>query len=108
MAFYKEANRELSCVRVSDNEDGSHKITVCTQCGVCADVCNTGVINQMANGVFMINRKECVGCLMCVGFCPEQIMVHTSDKAHLEPSKCTACGICVKACPSGALKIVED
>ena len=31
---------------------------------------------------------------MCVGFCPENVMVQCDD--YLEPSKCTACGLCVK------------
>ena len=54
----------------------------------------------------MLNKKECAGCLMCVGFCPEQVMVQTADR--LEPSKCTACGLCVKVCPTGALSLVDD
>lgn len=102
-AFYKVEDRDKSCIKVNEKEDGSFEIKVCTQCGVCSEVCNTGMIKPNASGVHMINKKECVGCLMCVGFCPEQVMVY--DDSRSEPSKCTACGICVKACPTGAIKI---
>ena len=59
-----------------------------------------------ARGVYRLNKKECAGCLMCVGFCPENVMVQCDD--YLEPSKCTACGLCVKACPTGAIRLVEE
>lgn len=105
-AFYKVADASKSCIRITDKEDGTYKITVCTQCGKCAEVCNTGMITAGPNGVYRLNKKECVGCLMCVGFCPEQIMVQSDD--CLEPSKCTACGLCAKNCPTRAIKIVEE
>lgn len=69
-------------------------------------LCNTGVITEDARGVYRLNKKECAGCLMCVGFCPENVMVQCDD--YLEPSKCTACGLCVKACPTGAIRLVEE
>ena len=105
-AYFKKDDPALSCIRVDDKEDGTFAIHICSQCGKCAEVCNTEVIRANANGVYMLNKKECAGCLMCVGFCPEQVMVQTADR--LEPSKCTACGLCVKACPTGALSLVDD
>ena len=103
-AFYKTKDHSKACLRVDSKEDsGEHHIRTCTQCGICASVCNTGMIRPNKLGVYMINKKECVGCLMCVGYCPEQVMVY--DDGRSEPSKCTACGICVKACPTGALRI---
>ena len=94
------------CIRITDKEDGSHHIAVCTQCGKCSEVCNTGVITEDARGVYRLNKKASAGCLMCVGFCPENVMVQCDD--YLEPSKCTACGLCVKACPTGAIRLVEE
>lgn len=105
-AFYKTSDPAYACLRVEDKEDGSFAIHVCTQCGKCAEVCNTEVIKANPKGVYMLNKKECAGCLMCVGFCPEQVMVWTRDRE--EPSKCIACGMCAKACPTGALTLVDD
>ena len=109
-AYYKTFDPAYACLRIEDGTDGNGKyrstIHVCTQCGKCAEVCNTCVIRQNPKGVYMLQKKECVGCLMCVGFCPEQVMVQCDDR--LTPSKCVACGICVKVCPTGALSMVED
>ena len=87
-AFYKVSDPMKSCIRITDKEDGSHHIAVCTQCGKCSEVCNTGVITEDARGVYRLNKKEC--------------------DDYLEPSKCTACGLCVKACPTGAIRLVEE
>ena len=105
-AYYKTSDISYACLRIEEKEDGTSAMHICNQCGRCAEVCNTGVITKNAKGVYMLNKKECAGCLMCVGFCPEQIMVQSDDRQ--EPGKCTACGICVKACPTGALQLVDD
>ena len=104
-AYYKVADRDKSCIKINEKAEGGFEIKICTQCGICGQVCNTGVIQPNANGVHMLNKKECVGCLMCVGYCPEQVMVQ--DDSRSEPSKCTACGLCVKACPTGAIQIQD-
>jgi anaerobic carbon-monoxide dehydrogenase iron sulfur subunit len=65
-AFYKVSDPMKSCIRITDKEDGSHHIAVCTQCGKCSEVCNTGVITEDARGVYRLNKKECAGCLMCL------------------------------------------
>ena len=106
MAYYKTEDPAYSCIRVDNNPDGTNTLHICNQCGQCAEVCITCVIKANALGVYMLNKKECAGCLMCVGYCPENVMVYSSDRN--EPSKCTACGICVRVCPSGAIMIVED
>ena len=54
-------------------------------------------------GVYMINKKKCVGCGKCVEACPMKVMVLKDNIA----SKCIACGICAKACPMEVLEIVE-
>ena len=104
-AYYKVADRDKSCIKINEKAEGGFEIKICTRGGICGQVCNTGVIQPNANGVHMLNKKECVGCLMCVGYCPEQVMVQ--DDSRSEPSKCTACGLCVKACPTGAIQIQD-
>ena len=81
------------------------KIDVCTQCGVCIDICPVEVITRDKRGVVRIGKKDCVGCFMCVGFCPEDAMMMHDD--YIEPFKCIACGLCAKKCPTGAI-VVED
>ena len=88
-AFFKTDNREYSAIRILNN-DNTFIATMCNQCGECINMC--------------IDKKKCVGCLGCVGYCSHLAMFYTDDL--LEPFKCIACGICVKACPENALEIV--
>ena len=104
-AFFKEANPEKSCIRIGKKDDGTNSITICTQCGECSKVCNIQIIQADKNGVYRMNKKDCVGCLMCVGYCPEGAMMQHDDL--LEPFKCIACGLCVKSCPTGAIELQD-
>ncbi|KNZ42913.1 4Fe-4S binding protein [Acetobacterium bakii] len=103
-AFYKELNPELSCIRITE-EDDSFKTLVCIQCGKCAEACEVGAITQNKKGVYMISKKLCVNCGKCIEACPFGVLVKSEDKDV--PSKCIACGICVEACPQNVLAIVE-
>ena len=99
--YFKEVNQEKSCIRIQDKA-----INVCTQCGECIDVCSVAAISRDKNGIVRINKKICVGCFMCVGFCPELAMKMHGDL--LEPFKCVACGQCAKVCPTHAIFISEE
>jgi len=103
-AYFKEKNAKKSRVKVSGTENWN-KLTICTQCGACMEVCPTQALKRDKNGVVKLKKNDCVGCFMCVGFCPEEAMIQHDDER--EPFKCIACGLCVEACPTGALKIVE-
>lgn len=106
--WFKEDNAEKSCIIIGEGTgiDGQNKITSCTQCGECIQVCQVQALYRDEKGIVRINKKACVGCFMCVGFCPEfAMMVH---KDYIEPFKCIACGQCVKVCPADALKINEN
>jgi formate hydrogenlyase subunit 6/NADH:ubiquinone oxidoreductase subunit I len=54
----------------------------------------------------MLNKKLCIGCLMCVAACPTKTMMHF--EGALSPFKCIACGACAKQCPVEALKIETE
>jgi Fe-S-cluster-containing hydrogenase component 2 len=105
-AFYKQYDPELTCVKVTEKEDGSLKTLVCVQCGKCAKACEAGAITQNKFGVYMINKKTCVNCGKCVEACPFGVLVKAEDRDV--PSKCIACGICVEACPMDVLEIKES
>jgi len=62
-------------------------------------------LTRDGDGVVRLNKKSCVGCLICVGECLRDFMFCHDDLPA--PFKCTACGLCVKECPGGALEIVE-
>ena len=102
--YFKEKNREKSAIRVNES-DGKAVIAVCTQCGACAEVCPVQAITADKNGVYRIDKKLCVGCLACVGFCPEASMFHYLGDN--EPYKCVACGVCARQCPVQAIFVEE-
>ena len=103
--FFKENNRDKSCIRISEIEQ-KQEISVCNQCGKCIPMCQPEAITTNPQGVVMINKKDCVGCLICVAECPLKVMhYHQSQQA---PFKCIACGICADKCPTGALEIIKE
>lgn len=102
--FFKTEDPAKSAIRVAQ-KDGAFEINVCNQCGQCIEICPVQALSRNKLGVVMLDKRKCVGCLMCVGFCPTLSMRYHQDQA--EPFKCVACGACAKACPHGALEIAE-
>ena len=104
-AWRKAEDKEKSAIQISADDQGGHTIAVCDQCGVCMDMCSIMALQKAANGVVRLDKKTCVGCLICVGECSRDYMRYHDDLPT--PFKCIACGLCVKQCPAGALSIVE-
>lgn len=104
-AWFKEDNAEKSCIRIKEEANGN-AIVSCTQCGECIDVCPIQAITRDKNGIVRIDKKACVGCFMCVGFCPELAMFMHDE--YIEPFKCVSCGICAKQCPTNAIYIEQE
>lgn len=104
MLWHKEDNIEKSCIRVKrdfDDKGEIEGITVCSQCGECMPVCPGVALERDKNGIVRLDKSKCVGCFICVGYCPELAMVMHPDS--LTPFKCVACGQCAKVCPTGAI-----
>jgi carbon-monoxide dehydrogenase iron sulfur subunit len=95
----------FAALHIREDGDGKATTILCDQCGDCVVVCPAEALKRNKLGVVMIDKKLCVGCYMCVGFCDKGAFERNPD--WLEPYKCTSCGICVKACPHAALEIVE-
>jgi Fe-S-cluster-containing hydrogenase component 2 len=103
--WFKSDDSKKSRINI-ETIDKANKITVCTQCGECIDVCSTQALTRDKNGVVQLNKKNCVGCFICVGFCLELAMMMHHD-VH-EPFKCVACGQCAKNCPTNAIFISDE
>jgi Fe-S-cluster-containing hydrogenase component 2 len=104
--WFKADDPLKSCIRIGENEEGGALITACTQCGECIPICPVEAITRDRNGIVRINKSICVGCFMCVGYCPELAMFMHEE--YLEPFKCVACGQCVKNCPTNAIFIEQE
>lgn len=94
-----------AAIVINDSDEADEIINVCNQCEECIQACPEMALKRAKNGVVMLDAKKCVGCLICVGFCPISAMRINDDM--LEPYKCIACGLCEKECPSQAIKIKE-
>ena len=103
--FFKVNDVERSAIKITE-QDGKNVITVCNQCGACTTLCPVQAISKNAQGVVTINKKNCVGCLICVAECPCGAMFYHVDEPI--PFKCIACSGCVSKCPAEALKIEKE
>ena len=52
-----------------------------------------------------IIQQKCVGCGICLGFCPVGAITLKDKKAIIDLDKCTLCGACVDSCKFDAIKI---
>lgn len=104
--WFKEDNSQKSCIRIGEKGENRVAITSCTQCGECIPICPVEAIKRDKNGIVRINKSICVGCFMCVGYCPELAMFMHEE--YLEPFKCVACGQCAKTCPTSAIFIEQE
>ena len=104
--FFKVDDPARSCISVIPSDSGS-KITVCDQtCRLCVAECPVQALTVSSQGVVMLDRKLCVGCLACVAVCPIAAMRHYPGSAN--PFKCIACGACARKCPTGAIGIAVE
>ena len=95
----------------------------CLGFGSCVAVCPQDAI-RVENGVAMVNRKECVGCGLCVKAGPRglielvpesrRVAVQCSnrDRGPLVKKVCSAgcigCMLCTKQCESNAITVTDN
>ena len=83
---------------------------ICQQCDIpiCENVCPIRAIKRDdETGALLINEDLCVGCKLCVMFCP---LGGVSIGKKRKIIKCDLCGgdpICVKFCIPGALQFID-
>ncbi len=101
----KSNDPATAALHITAGADGGAAAVICNQCGDCVVVCSTDALKRNKLGVVLLDKKICVGCYMCIGFCEQ--FAFQRIPGRMEPNKCIACGICVKACPLNALTIAE-
>ena len=96
--------------------EGNDKITFAVSCRHCDDPmcvksCIAGAISKK-NGVVMIDRNKCVGCLTCILVCPYGALAPGEDGIMQKCELCVnnSCGepACVSGCPNRAIVLVES
>ncbi len=62
-----------------------------------------------------VDSSRCVGCDLCVEYCPEIIKKHPRAPSRLVPQKyvierelCRECEYCARICPAGAIEVEYD
>lgn len=52
-----------------------------------------------------INKDKCIGCSLCVSWCPSNAISIVDNKADIDLDECTECGVCLRAsiCPVNAI-----
>ena len=53
--------------------------------------------------MFKVDEKRCVGCGVCIEFCPREAISMVDNKAVIDGNKCVDCGRCAQACPRRAI-----
>ena len=107
----KVSNPSRARIHIVKWEDaGLYLPMVCQQCEtpICETVCPMGAIKRDAKtGALLIDKDLCVGCNLCVMFCPLGGVIIGKNREIL---KCDLCGgdpLCVKFCIPGALQYID-
>ncbi len=104
-------NPRLSRLRIiNKRENLYHKPVVCNQCknAYCMNVCPAKAYERDDLGFVVLNEQKCVGCGICVEYCPEKVIYVSRDtKKAVKCDMCHGDPACVKACPTGALELAR-
>ncbi|MBN2000608.1 4Fe-4S binding protein [candidate division KSB1 bacterium] len=56
-----------------------------------------------------IKTEWCKGCVICVEYCPTDVLAMRNGKAYVKDiTKCTACELCEIRCPDFAITVLYD
>ncbi len=110
-------NNERALKRIFVSQAGKKNVPLtCRHCeeAPCIDACIAGAMYRNDEGIVTNEQglNECVGCWMCVMFCPYGVIrsFYDTRKAIKCDRLCfdgTDRPACVRACPTGALSYVE-
>jgi len=108
----KSCAPEKARIRVTKWEnEGIYIPMVCQQCDVpiCETICPMNAIKKDSEtGVIVIDDKLCVGCRLCLQFCPfGGIGVDDKTKKIIKCDLCNGEPVCVKFCQPEALQYLD-
>ena len=70
----------------------------------------------MAKGYIEVDTELCKGCLICISFCPKDV-ISSADKVNAsgylpvvfkDSGECNGCAICALVCPEVAIEVYRD
>ena len=88
----------------------------CNHCAnaPCIEICPTGALSKLENGIVDLDEKRCIGCASCLQACPYDA-IYIDDRVGTA-AKCHFCAhrievglapACVSVCPEQAIKVVD-
>lgn len=90
--------------------EGLYIPMVCQQCDnpICETVCPMGALKRdERTGALLINYDLCVGCKLCVMFCPLGGIGIDKNRKILKCDLCDGDPLCVKFCIPNALQFID-
>jgi pyruvate ferredoxin oxidoreductase delta subunit len=57
--------------------------------------------------MLVVNESKCVGCGLCVSFCPVGAL-SAWGLCSIDEEECSECLICIDYCPVDALEVLEE
>ncbi|MFC1905194.1 DUF362 domain-containing protein [Chloroflexota bacterium] len=53
-----------------------------------------------------VGRDLCIGCGLCAQICPTGVISLSWDHAEIDHSRCNQCLLCLDVCPQGAIAML--
>ena len=95
----------------------------CLGFGNCTKACKYDAIH-VVDGVAVVDKEKCVGCMACAKACPRNIIVPVNYDNHIIiacnshakgavtirgcTQGCIGCGLCTKICPEEAIRVENN
>ncbi len=57
--------------------------------------------------MLVVNKDRCVGCGLCVSFCPRGAL-RAWGVCAVDTAECNDCLDCIEYCPADALEVLEE